>query len=1193
MRWPRRRPTFVVLSTLTVLLIGAYGWSRTSSAASLVGRKLEGRLGAPVRVERLDVGFSASTLRHVRMFEVDGDESELVLTAGSIDANVSPIGALTGSMPREIVVRDAELNLRFDRQGNLLSRFPTGTGGSALRSIRIESGSVVVNQVGRAPTTFRGLNATITGSQIQASADDPEWGQWKGEGTIDAGRGRFTMSTVRPRHITTPMLQTLPFLNPNAWQHFTIDGTTPCTVELTIDATTESVGYRVSLEPTGASLVIPAINAKFSETSGKVVAQDDRVTLKDVRGRAADGWAKVDGQFDFSRPDDSLQFQVQLDKLAIRNLPPEWKVPEAVDGRVSGAIDLGLVLPKGGGQRLLASGKATISPATLNGRAVPPVEVVIRTSGEEIQFRPAEPLGQPKEPAPLPKIDAPKRGGYFTAVMGVARQFVKPGAAPPVDDQKYVTLNLAFRDVDLAELLAAANVKPPVPIAGKATLQVELSVPTDRPDDFKSIRLKGTIQSPQLQIDELTLRDVSAKLNLRDGSLQIEELAGRLPGGAFVGSGKVQAEGEYPFEANIKFEKAALRSLEKLKGLVPVESPIDGELELTAQVTGTLSPAVIKATGTARVPKLTAGETVAENVDLRWAYEDRVIRVIDARASLLGGELAGTLDVPIDRSIAGGGNLRLTNLDIGALAKSLVGGAQLQVEGKANGSIKIKVPPVTGNASRVITADVDLQAPTMNVRLGTGKSIPAKKVRGSATYANGELDYKLSAEALGGEIILEPPSKKAPPKKVVPDKQSEMGMIRFRRVVLSRAVSAIGIDVKLGQFDAEISGEVDLAIDDAGKLIGGGRLRIDRARWGLTELASGSGTIKATESRIVLEDLLLSIGSGYLRAYASIDRNEPDRSYFRATLAAVPSSKLLFAFPELASKIDLLVDGRIVTSLGREWRGVSVLTGSRGKIYGLPVTDVRLPLDWSMVPSLGRAEVRLREATLRSSGGQIGGKAQINLFADLPPRLSGEVTFRNANVSQAIGDGVQGLGNLPITGQFDFSADQLRTIEDLSGTLQATVGESPSFSVPLLAAILPYISGLNRDTRITINEGEVRATLGRGVWRVQRVTLVGPSIDLYADGTLTTSGRLNLNVVASSASNRPGEIAMRRLRAIPLTATQPLGPTTVTSAMGVLSNYVVYMEVSGTTDVPTVRLQTLRTVSEAAIRFFALRFLGT
>ena len=302
----------------------------------------------------------------------------------------------------------------------------------------------------------------------------------------------------------------------------------------------------------------------------------------------------------------------------------------------------------------------------------------------------------------------------------------------------------------------------------------------------------------------------------------------------------------------------------------------------------------------------------------------------------------------------------------------------------------------------------------------------------------------------------------------------------------------------------------------------------------------------------------------------------------------------MFLFPELAKRFDMAVSGRLTTTFGKEWRGSGILHASRGRVFGIPVTDVRVPLNWVVAPGRGRTELRVRDSTAAVAGGTMTARTEVNLFNDLPPRFSGDVQFRSANVSQAFRDAGRVAGNLQLTGKLEFSADQYRSADDVTGKLDAKLGESQPFSLPVFAAVLPYL-GLGLDYSTTVREGEIHAALGRGVWRVQQLTLSGPSLDLYADGSMTLGGRLNMSVTARSGQRPAQTILQRFVPATTLTTITPtnlqLGRSALTDAASLLGSYVVYMEVNGTAKAPVVRLQTVRTLSEAAIRFFLFRFL--
>ena len=120
--------------------------------------------------------------------------------------------------------------------------------------------------------------------------------------------------------------------------------------------------------------------------------------------------------------------------------------------------------------------------------------------------------------------------------------------------------------------------------------------------------------------------------------------------------------------------------------------------------------------------------------------------------------------------------------------------------------------------------------------------------------------------------------------------------------------------------------------------------------------------------------------------------------------------------------------------------------------------------------------------------------------------------------------------------------------------------------------------------------GEVRAVLGRGVWRVERLTLESDFLKLFGRGTVTTQGRLNLDVVA-----RTGQVGVNApiLRLLGVASVGSLPAASLVRASQWLSNRSLNLRVTGTLRSPTVRVETLPLLTEEVVRFFLFRSLPT
>jgi len=1227
LRWRVLLSALILL--LTAALLGAWQFTRSEAAARLVSQKLEERLGTTAHFERLSVGVSSTSVSGLKIYEQSADQSaEPFVAVGEVQLGLSLLGALQGNSPSAITFRDAHVLLRFDRNGDLQTRLPQlgADGPGELPVIRIESGTLTIRQDGRDESVFAGIDLLlepIDGSlKVSGTIEDEAWGKWAADGLIPTGAsaspGRLTLTTAGPKDVTPELLRRVPFVNPNAWTHVGLSGTTSARLDLGFDMATAHVTYQMTMEPTKTTVKIPTIGLEFSDAAGGLTAEGAVVSLSDVRGKAADGEVRLDSRMDFSGRDSVLHFVADLMNMDVRKLPKLWHLPPDLEGRLSGKLQFSVTLLESGGTRVEAAGKAMIADARLRGKKVPPIELDVQTApggvldfkeregsgGKHEVLKPAnEELVTKEKSAPTPKVKG-RRTGLVSSVLQMAAKVVKPPEATP-EEKAYLHFNIAFRDVEVAELLKSAGVEIPVKVGGKVTVQIQLDIPTEAPDDLKAYRMTGSVNSRRLVVDELAVEGVSAKVDLKDGKLSVKEFTGRLPalagrgseGGSFQARGEIEVGKTYPYRASVKLDGVALEHVEQLKNLLPVSLPLAGELNAHATLEGALNPVSVRTNGEAQVSKLRAGAIPADNLTFRWESDGQMIRFRDASARLFGGEVSGEFEVPLQEDVPGTGTLKLDNLDLGELSKNLLAGANLKLEGKAAGQIKLRAPAAGEGESREAIAELDLQAPMLKLQ-----NIPARKIKGAATYAAGVLKYSLTGEALGGQFEVAgqfpPPPKKGSPKadekKAPPKKDAglDLGRIKLRSMQLSRLWEVLGLKNALGPLDADVSGDFPLTTDDQGRLVGTGRLRAERIRWGTNDIATaGQAVLRLTSTSATFDEVTMIVGEGVIRVKAIINRSDVNRSEADLTLVNVPMRRLLFLLPDLASRTDLNVDGRLTTTMGRDWRGSGLLTASKGKLYGVPVSDVRVPIDWWIVPDRSRTEVKVRDLSAMAAGGQLNGRADANFFSDLPPRLTGELTFRNVNLSQAFREAGQVVGNLPLSGKFEFAADQYRGPNDLTAKLDVRVGESQPFGLPVLNALLPYVGFTQSSSTLEVREGELRAILGTGVWRVQKLTLTGPSLDLYADGTVTAGGRLNLGV-AASARQAPSQLALQRL--VPIAAlsspfSAPLGRKPLADAIILLSNYVVYLEVTGTIESPVVRLQTLRTLTEDAVRFFLIR----
>ena len=262
--------------------------------------------------------------------------------------------------------------------------------------------------------------------------------------------------------------------------------------------------------------------------------------------------------------------------------------------------------------------------------------------------------------------------------------------------------------------------------------------------------------------------------------------------------------------------------------------------------------------------------------------------------------------------------------------------------------------------------------------------------------------------------------------------------------------------------------------------------------------------------------------------------------------------------------------------------GTAEVSVARGKLGGLDVSGLRLPVEFDLT---GGGRVGVRNAT--TTVGE--GRADVDLSYDLAAggRLAGQVRFRDVRVSRL--GGPQALfGSGRLTGRFDVSGETVRSANDITGRLVATVQQASVREIPVLNVVAPFLNP--RALARPFDTGDIQGRLRGGVFRLERLALSNDQADVFADGTITLQKRLDLHVVARTG-NLGGSVSLLRAFGARIPALGPIPVGLILDVSEFLSNRTVRLNVTGTTDQPVVRVNTSALLAEEAVRFFLGRYL--
>jgi hypothetical protein len=1156
---------------------------------------------------RVTVGGAAVTLR----FDKDGHLLTRLPTPGARDSDTSE------EVP-EIELRDGQLKLQQEGRPDLVVR---------AADVRLRP---------------EGKRLVLTGL-----ADEAAWGRCELRGGFDrdANKVDLILQTEQPVRVTQPMLSALPFIPASVWEEVQLDGVTPARLSLHYDVANRSVSYRVDLAPHGTRVSVPVVRLQATNASGEVVVEDNLVRLRKVQGEAFDGKLRTEANLDFRRQDARLAFDsVVAEGLNVARLPEAWKLPPRITGRLFGKARLQMTLARDGikteGQghgeirNARIAGLPTDGPIVLDLRAGDGrFEFVTRDEAQTGQAGPgggfevrhfgllpvALVVAAPQPPArpewlwPARAADAAGTGLELlfrevtslgaAAVGGIPHKLeakkARKSSAPP----RAVEVNFKMKKVDLAQFAQGLGLKLPFPVAGRLTFAVKAAIPLESVKDLTAYRVHGTAELEHFRLADLELEQLNARVAFTEGVLRLEDLSGRLAPGA--ARAKV-SPGAGTLHGSARLQLAPLG---KLTAQVDVkELPLERLASLAPQLAGRLQGPV-SATAAAEAPadrlqavdawsakgRLTAGQvrvmgTPVESLASEVRLHKGQLALSDVRLRLFGGTLTGSAEMPL-RDFAGSRvDLRFQKVDVGALMKSMPA-VPVRVEGKATGSLSGRLQATKAGKPQHLGVVLKLEPPGLRVQ-----GIPTDSLEGKISYQDGQLNYSLTGRSLGGtfdvdgQIPLAAPAGqqlKAPA--VIPavarQEQPEPALrVRLRGASLSRLWTALGVEQAL----QSVRGRVDLEFTaqrqaPTGVLEGSGEFLLRRLRWGQFEPDDDiRGNLILRGQQLQVRDVTAAVGDGELRFQAVVNFDRPLRGRYTLSLQRIELSRLLAPWPDAAARVQGAVEARLRGTLGTDMHGSGEVILGRGKVFDVEVNEWHLPLRWSF--TAGRGQLDVTDSTAQVALGRT--KLQAGLVWGASLRLQSQLQFYGVDMRTLVRQ-VSGLefGSGPMAGRIALGGSDIRSLNDLTGTLQATLGSTQAMQLPVLQQVSQF---LGIGSSVSFTGGRLEARLARGIVTIQEFSLPGKAVQLFVEGTVSLLGRLNLDVTVNSGRltpNLPG-LQLLGLR-IPVTGAVPV--SLLLEASTFLSNRLIRLQVTGTVRSPTIRLLPLPLLTQGVVQFFLHR----
>jgi hypothetical protein len=848
------------------------------------------------------------------------------------------------------------------------------------------------------------------------------------------------------------------------------------------------------------------------------------------------------------------------------------KVPFEVSGRLTMRVQASLPVNQASDLKLYkVTGTATLPTVSLSGVDMRDVTAKVRYDNGVLRledFRGRLAGARPNE-------------GTF---QGTARL----GLVPEGD----LTADLTLTEVPLAQVLRAAGVKEEA--GGAVSGTANLRAPAGKLRDPATWEGSAKLSAARVAAYGWALTDAGFTVRVGKGVLTVSDVTARLEGAPVSGSAGGKLTAPYTYESKFEISNGDLKSLRRLAPSVRPPLAVAGQFTLTAAVNGTLSPFTAKVTGTGTGKDVKVEKVSVDRLSFHWSKSDDTLKLTDIKTGLYGGEVTGSADVPLSAKREGKLDLTIKNVDASDLVRD-VPAVPLRLEGKVSGTIKGTLPEEKGE--RRLDADVDLSAPKLRVQ-----GLPTEKLTGTVTYRNGSGEYHLKGGLLGGSFELDgriPPRTEekgggpAKPPLPVGFRQAQPAPppdshLSIRGAQLGRLGEALGARGTLDQLHGRVDLDVDFRLNPADFMpIGTGDVTVTRLRWGDQVIADSlSGDVVLSDGEARLRNLNGQVDGGTLRGQVVLRLRELDRSFFNVALDNADAARVLAPWPALAANVTGSIDARLRGRLGREWTGGGSVVLTRGKVAGVEVSEWRVPLSFALAPARGRAEITVDEMSATLAHGRVSGRGTLGFGYDT--HMDGNVRFNGVDMrallrpltdSTAIGGGLA-------SGRIEFSGNNVRSLDDVKATVDASFSQAQALQMPVLSALVPFLA--RGQSSGTFQSGRLRGRLSGGILRVQELSLSGSTLSLFAEGNVTTAGRLNLEVIASTRVIGAGA-GVLGLLGLRVPAFGPLPLTLLAEATSYFSTTSIHLIVTGTVRSPTVRLEPLTLLTDEAARFLLLR----
>ncbi len=783
-------------------------------------------------------------------------------------------------------------------------------------------------------------------------------------------------------------------------------------------------------------------------------------------------------------------------------------------------------------------------------------------SGQLVE-RPGGTAESPPPATPAPKPDAPLPAGAFRGKLHA--KLSPPGK---------LTARFQANDLPLSEL-AAPFFPVPTPVGGRISTTFDAQGEVAHLEDPNAWTVHGRVESNRARYRDAVLDEIETGFALEHGQLTLPDLAAKLAGNPLNAKINLGLAGARAFSGELDVRGWAIEHVLALIPRAPRPAPASGVVDASTSFKGSLRPWALTSEGRIAIRNATVEVIPLGDVAATWTTRGGDVVVDPITARPLSGRFVGRATIPGSPGRPTRVGATFANIRTDQLADALTHG-QLKLTGTASGKLDATIPP----DPKTLSLDVTLRAPDLTVQ-----GVPAGTASAMVRGKGGVIEYEVTADGGAGKVQF---LGSVPLGGPAPDKpaNAELRASEFGPADVARLIGIDGFPADL-KGRAAIDANLRLLRRDPGSVAVHGFLEGLDLRWGdRFPIGDLRGILERTADSWRIDEvrgnLLDGVADGV--AWGTTPARGPRTVVFRLETDRAALSRMLAFAPWLARRAEGFGTLRLSGQMEETLSGSAELSVTRASLGGVPISDLRVPVEFVYHPAESRGTIRLNRWTSGLAGGRVQGSGWLR--SGLDRSFAVDLVLADVDVESLmrIGAGEARPGSGKVNGRVALNGADPAVPRAYRGRVEMTLHDASIGEIPVIRALDRFLGAAQGGV---FEAGRLRATVADGRILVDDLRLEGRVLQIHGTGVVTQSGNVDLVVLVNTNQIIPetGEALVGLIPGLRQVAERD--EEARLRVANYLSNRLLKFRVGGTVANPSVTPDRGVAVGDAAAGFFA------